>query len=253
MEDKKESLRELYEQKYIYNEIDNSVLVAPQTPGSEVLSVLGFKKEGDIYPEFEDKEVTDIWWWLSSLVFEVSSNAKKITIVDPVFVYDRKTLAHIEQQRAERRMDIGNLLKQDVSTTIIEQRKKNKEKEQKVLEWIHQWQNHDFSNDQKIILNSSLAQDIQGIQDNSQDMVFFNFVLDKLQGGESKEKIILSALENAYRITKPWGKIYGVHNKGSSEYEIVDALNASEYDFDGKYKDRYIYFIIEKKIVSWTS
>jgi hypothetical protein len=47
-----------------------------------------------------------------------------------------------------------------------------------------------------------LAQNIKGIQDDSQDAVFFDFVLDKLQGEKSKEEIIISALENAYRIIK---------------------------------------------------
>ncbi|MEI6672063.1 MAG: hypothetical protein WCL02_01550 [bacterium] len=53
------------------------------------------------------------------------------------------------------------------------------------------------------MLNSSLAQDIKGIEEDSQDMVFLNFILDKLQGEESKEKMIHTVLENAYTIIKP--------------------------------------------------
>jgi len=34
--------------------------VAPQTSGAKILDLLGFKKEGDIYPEFQKKQVTDI-------------------------------------------------------------------------------------------------------------------------------------------------------------------------------------------------
>gem|GEM_PF-4701059 len=52
--------RKLYEEKYVDNGIDNGVLVAPQTPGSEIMNIWKFEKKGDIYTEFENKQVTDI-------------------------------------------------------------------------------------------------------------------------------------------------------------------------------------------------
>ncbi|MEI6672065.1 MAG: hypothetical protein WCL02_01560 [bacterium] len=58
--DNKNLLKDLYEQKYINNGSDNSVLVAPQTPGSEILHIFGFKKEGELYPELNNTKITDI-------------------------------------------------------------------------------------------------------------------------------------------------------------------------------------------------
>lgn len=52
--------KEIYENKYIDSGEENSVLVAPQTPGSKILKVFDFEKDGEIYPDFKDKYVTDI-------------------------------------------------------------------------------------------------------------------------------------------------------------------------------------------------
>jgi hypothetical protein len=57
---KEDILKKMYEDKYINNGHDNGVLVAPQTSGSEILRILDFKKEGGLYTEFKNKNVTDI-------------------------------------------------------------------------------------------------------------------------------------------------------------------------------------------------
>ena len=68
-----------------------------------------------------------------------------------------------------------------------------------------------------------------------------------MRGDEWKEKEILTALDNAYRITKYWGKIYGIHDKGSSKDEIIDALNRTDYKRDAEYREWYMCFIIDKE------
>jgi len=244
-----EWFKNIYEEKYINRGNDNWVLVAPMTSGSKVLQIFGFEKTGDIYPEFQDKQVTDIWWWLSSLAFELLPNIQKIIIVDPIFAYDRKTYIKREKERGERRTNMIEILDNNLSEDILKMRQENNEKSKKVVEGIQQWENYDFAPDSKIELNSSFAQNIVWIWDNSQDVIFFNFVLDKLQGGNKdvEGNIILSVLEKAYIMLKSWGKMYGIHNKGNSENKIINALSNTDYKRDAEYKDDYVVFIIDKE------
>ncbi len=248
MDDTKNILRDSYEKKY-FDESPEALnsLVAPQTSGAKILDMFHFEKKGDIYPEFENKKVTDIWWWFSSLVFELSPSVQEITIVDPIFAYDRKTQLIKEETRAENRMKIFETLKIDSPEDILMLRKKNKESSQEVLDGIKEWRDYAVDTYKNICLNTSLAQHIEWIEEESQDIVFLNFVLDKLQGNESKEKEILTALDNAYRISKIWGKIYGIHDKVRSEDEIVHALEKTKYERKREDKERYMIFIIDKK------
>lgn len=245
MVDGKESLRESYEQKYIHNGIDNSVLVAPQTPGSKILKIFGFEKKWDIYPEFENKNVTDIWWWLSSFAFELSPSVKKIIVVDPTYHYDLQECVEDQNQKTERRVahttELQSKSEKDITETL------NLEKE--VGEWIQKRRENLIDPDPKIELNDSFAQDLVGIPDNSQDIVFFNFVLHTLEGHGSLEFEVLDAVNNAYRITKPGGKMYGIHNAVSKEDEIINALSRTDYKWNARHKEdkKYMIFIIDKE------
>jgi hypothetical protein len=114
------------------------------------------------------------------------------------------------------------------------------------LDGITKWRDLDIAKNPKIVLNDSLAQHILWISPGSQDMVFLNFVLDKLQGDDLEDEI-LSAVNNAYRITASWGKIYGIHNADSKEDDIINALDRAEYQRDA-YRDMgYMIFTIDKK------
>jgi hypothetical protein len=79
--------------------------------------------------------------------------------------------------------------------------------------------------------------------------VFFNFVLHTLKDDGSLEDEILAAVKNAYSITKPGGKIYGIHDAVSKEDEIINALNRTDYKRDARHKDnkKYTVFIINKE------
>ena len=100
--------QKLYEEKY-FNEdqTQSGVLVAPQTSGSKILNLWGYKKEGDVYPDFVNKEVTDIGGGLSSLAFELVSSVNEITVVDHMFAYTDKIQERIDQEekRAEKRLE----------------------------------------------------------------------------------------------------------------------------------------------------
>jgi hypothetical protein len=245
MIDKHDSLRELYEKKYLDKSPQaQNCLVAPQVSGSKILRLLKFEKEWDIYLGFEDKQVTDIWWGLSSLAFELSPSVKQIIVVDPIFHYD-DFKEHIEKQKqsAENRLHNKNPQQQTAErlTEILKV-------ETEVCEGIEKRQQNMTAPDPKILLNDSLAQHIEWIAPDSQDVVFLNFVLDKLQSNSILENEILSVIDNAYRITKPWGKIYGVHDRGLDDKNSDNIANALDRKYlrKGHHKDRYMIFTIDK-------
>ena len=243
-----DEVRKWYEEKYLDESFQalNS-LVAPQTSGAKILDLLGFKKEGDIYPEFQKKQVTDIGWWLSSLAFELSPSVEKIIVVDPMFLYDRKALVDREAMRAENRIKIFDALYENVLEGMLIARQENKKNTQEVADGIKKWQEYDASNGSNIQINDSFAQSIQWIENDSQDVTFLNFVLDKLNGVEWREKEIVSALENTYRITKPWGKTYIVYDKVHNVDDIMAALDQTGYKRNGEYKWRYMCSVINKQ------
>lgn len=227
--DKKDSLKKLYEKKYFDTtpHARNS-RVAPQTPGTKVLEIFGFKKEWNIYPEFENKNVTDIWWGLSNFAFELAPSVKKIIVVDPTYQYDLKQCMEDQHQKAERRL----AKTAELQTTCEKDLTEILSLEKEVAEWIKRWKNNLLNPDAKIELNDSFAQNIVGIPDNSQDAVFFNFVLHTLNDDGPLEEDVLVAVKNAYRITKLGGKIYGIHDSISKEDEIINALSKTDYKRD---------------------
>lgn len=244
---KLDSIRSLYEKKYVEGwPKDTGSLVAPQTSGARILRFFNVEKNGNEYPEFKDKNITDIWWWMSSLAFELSPSAKKIIVVDPIFGYDRKVKTENELRRAQNSLEGYNVLRATDSEENLKNREENKKNEKEVLQGITTWLGYDDENPGKIQLNNSFAQHIEGIEDGSQDVVFLNFVLDKLEGEGDRESQVFDAIENAYRITKSWGKIYGIHDKRSGDDDIINWLNRAGYRRKGDYKDKYLYFIIEK-------
>lgn len=244
--DKKKSLKESYEKKYFDTtpHARNS-RVAPQTPGTKVLEIFGFEKKWNIYPEFENKNVTDIGWWLSNFAFELAPSVQKIIVVDPTYQYDLKECVEDQKQKAENRLARTTELQSAWGKDLTEVLSLEKE----VGEWIQKRRENLVNPDPKIEINDSFAQDLVWIPDNSQDAVFFNFVLHTLNDDGSLEEDVLVALKNAYRITKPGGKIYGIHDAVSKEDEIINALNRTEYKRDAWHKEnkKYVTFIIDKQ------
>ena len=244
--DKQKSLKDAYEKKYFDKtpHVKNS-RVAPQTPGTKVVKIFGFEKKWDIYPEFENKNVTDIWGGLSNFAFELSPSVQKIIVVDPTYQYNLQECVEEQYQKATKRIQSTI----EVQSTSKKDLTENLKLEKEVAEWIQKRRQNFINPDPKIELNSSFAQDLKWISENSQDFVFFNFVLHTLKDEISLEDEIVAAVNNAYRITKVWGKIYGIHDAVSKEDEIINALSKTDYTRDARHKEhkKYTVFIIDKK------
>lgn len=242
------TLKYFYEEKYLDEspQAMNS-LVAPENSGTKILDVLGFERKNGRYPEFQDKYVTDIWWWLSSLVFELSPTAKEVIVVDPTFWYDVKALLEREVVRAKKRLTKFDALDNNVSEDMLLLRQENYKNTKEVTDGLEKWEKYAPEDYENIKINSSFAQHIKDIKDDSQDYVFFNFVLDKLEGRQGKQKEIELALINAYRIAKTGGKIYGMQGKTNSDEHILNALGNLGFKSNVRNDGWYLCFEIDKE------
>jgi hypothetical protein len=85
---------------------------------------------------------------------------KKITVMDPIFAYDKKTHIAKEMEKAEKRIRLFQALASDVSEDVLTKRKENQKGQQEVLDGITKWRDLDIAKNPKIVLNDSLAQHI---------------------------------------------------------------------------------------------
>lgn len=240
----------LYEKKYLDEDQEaHNLLVAPQTSGAKILHLYDFEKEGELYPEFKDKKVSDIGCWFSSLVFELLPSIQEITLVDPIYAYNKKTYIAKEFVRAEKRLRIHETLTSEAPEAIITKRKEVHNDYTAVFVGMKKWKDIDLTENKKVIFNTSLAQNIEWIQENSQDVVFLNFVLDKLQGYEGMGKEIHAALDSAYAITKPWGKIYCLQDNDYKSDMLLDVMQHTDYKRNAHYKGNrtYVVFTLDKE------
>lgn len=243
--EKRDTKKEHFQKKYIDSGTDNGSLVAPQVSGAILLSILDVEKQRDMYPEILDKQVTDIWWWFGDLAFELSSSAKKIIVVDPIFATENlHEFLGQEKRRAENRLQKTQQITSENVVNILSSQKL-------VYEGIQNREEYANTPSEKILRNPSFAQDIQWIPQDSQDLVFLNFILDKLYTGERATSIeeIRKALQSAISITRSGGKVMGVHDISSHPDEIILALDnllISWCTVDYQQKGRYLVFHIDK-------
>ncbi len=87
-----------------YEKENAPVLVSPSLPWSELLNILWYKKQWDIYVEFLDKNITDIWSWLWWFIFKIEDSVDKVNAVDPLYSSsDKIKIMGIEELRAKNR------------------------------------------------------------------------------------------------------------------------------------------------------
>ena len=78
-----------WEEKYESQDWD--VLVSPSLSGQNILEILSYNiDENWDYPDFKNKEITDIWSWLWWFIFELENSAKKINAVDPLYSNEKR-------------------------------------------------------------------------------------------------------------------------------------------------------------------
>ncbi len=136
---------------------------APQTPPEDVLGVLWLNKEYFIW-----KKVLDLWWWLGWMPFLLEEYVDQYVVCDPCFV---DVIRANTFDRALSTQEFVISFNQKPSPFL--------EKKQKVLDYINVWKRFNQEDHPKIIINSSKWEDINWIENWSQDIVFICHVLDK--------------------------------------------------------------------------
>ncbi len=136
---------------------------APQTPPEIVLDVLWLDKEYFIW-----KKILDLWWGYGGMPFLLEDVVEKYIVCDPCFEDIIK-----ENSLNRAFMTQKTIMSFDQNTSIFFKKK------QKVLDYLKMWENFDIQQHPRIVINSSKWEDIQWVEDHSQDVVLICHILDK--------------------------------------------------------------------------
>lgn len=137
---------------------------APQTPPEIILDVLWLDKEYFIW-----KKILDLWWGYGWMPFILENFVEKYIVCDPCF---EKVIKNNTLNRAVMTQEVLISFNQNPSSFL--------EKKQKVLDYINMRKNFDQNQHPNIIINPSKWEDIQWVEDNSQDLVLICHILDKI-------------------------------------------------------------------------
>jgi len=207
--------------------------VAPQTSPQDVLSVLELDEK-----HFTWKKVLDIGWWFGGMAFVLEDFVNQYTICDPCrnsdlkdellskdFGYQQNLVDDTSRDICELHNRIDNFdfdkrfaneeysalqKKLNRLMSVSSSRKKN-------LDYIKDWKIFDKIKHPKIIINPSKWEDIQWIENESQDTVIICHVLNKNYISPA------DVLSEASRILKIGWEILVVEDKGS-EIEMVEKM-----------------------------
>ena len=212
--------------------VDNiKLFAAPQTPPEVILGVLWLDTK-----YFEWKKVLDIWWWFGWMPFILEKYVNHYIVCDPCLAAEIKN-ASIERALVSQEFIIAfNQWALNERTKELEKLELNKmmwspeyketiklvnfsseflEKKKSVLNYINMWNEFNQKQHENIILNDSRWEDIQWIENNSQDIVLICHILDKDYVNYNW------ILAEASRILTPDWEILVVEDK---DQEMIDIL-----------------------------
>lgn len=151
---------------------------APSSSTASLLSYLWYHKIRWIYKDFQGKNIVDIGWWFGGVAANLCYSAKMITVVDPVFqekelekllaknLRDQEEIMWLRRDYLARNRDSSNVKMDICEAELVFQE----------CSWWEKYTLQDFPNVQR---NPSYWEKLVWIEDNSQDVVFLNFVLSK--------------------------------------------------------------------------
>lgn len=190
--------------------IKNSPQRAPSKSIKWLLDFLWLNSE-----KFKWKNVIDLWWWFWWLAKHIVDYANNITIVDPIFL--EKNIDSILNKNIIEQVRLINTREDLVkSNPTIPTETQNSIESKKVLEEMKWWINYSKIKYPNVIRNSSYAENIVWIWNETQNFVFCNYVL-------SKETIdIEDAIKEINRVLKSrWQLIFTEYER---DEKIIDEL-----------------------------
>lgn len=171
------------------------------------------------FNDFNNKKIVDIWWWAWCLALFIKNNSKpeSIEIVDPIFQefsFDKIVEDTINKLQWFITSDEKNYKEddpyKDKKLQQTQNRKQNKEVLEKYQQWIYSW----------VKINWSYWDNIKEIESDSQDVVFINHLLHKLD-----EQEVINILKEANRILKEDWKIIIIEYPNENIVKSFDKIN----------------------------
>lgn len=177
------------------NPSEIKLFVALQTPPENILKILWLNSE-----YFEWKQILDLWWWFGWMPFLLEEYIDQYVVCDPCFEETVKDIAlnntlSIQEnfiKESKKKIEVinnqlNNLQSRQTAAKyryndLFEQSNDLQNMyvtKQKVLNYINMRSNFDQTKHPKIVINPSKWEDINWIENNSQDIVLICHILDK--------------------------------------------------------------------------
>jgi len=232
----------------LYNESINpdeiKCFAAPQTPPEAVLECLWLN-----VGYFEWKRILDLWWGFGGMPFLLEKYVNQYIVCDPCLLdevrlsaFDRALTTQefvtlfnqwILDDRIKEfnKLESNNLVWTNRYNELIKLKTFSAnflEKKKKVLDYIKMRKNFNQEEHPKIIINSSKWEDIQWIENNSQDIVFICHILDKDYVNYNW------ILAEASRILKPDWEILIVEDADNKMIKILKKLWLKRQEISNK-------------------
>lgn len=161
--------------------IREKIRIAPGNSTKTLLENFWYQNYYWVYPDFQWKNILDIgggFGWVAPIL---ANSAKQIIVIDPVF---REPNFHLLFQediwRIERLIESSSSYNADISDSIQLLRARNHQEQkqvQKELLWWNDYQPKEIHS--HIQRNTSYGEKLEGITDNSMDVIFLNYVISK--------------------------------------------------------------------------
>lgn len=201
---------------------------APSSSTASLLSYLWYHKVRGIYKDFQGKNVLDIWggfWWIApSLCY----SAQTITVVDPVFqekdlekllaknLKDQEEIMWLRKDYLARNRDSSNA-KTDICEAEL------------VFHECSWWENYTQEDFPNVRRNSSYGEKLVWVDDNSQDVIFLNFILSKSTANHKQ------VIQEVYRVLKTNGIVI-VSDNDDEKWFLYDL--SKFFDVEIKHQDK---------------
>ncbi|MFZ2150659.1 MAG: hypothetical protein WAZ12_04845 [Candidatus Absconditicoccaceae bacterium] len=216
------------------NPSEIKLFVALQTPPENILKILGLNSE-----YFEGKQILDLGGGFGGMPFLLEEYIDQYVVCDPCFEETVKDIAlnntlSIQEnfiKESKKKIEVinnqlNNLQSRQTAAKyryndLFEQSNDLQNMyvtKQKVLNYINMRSNFDQTKHPKIVINPSKGEDINGIENNSQDIVLICHILDK------KYLNYFGILAEASRILKINGEILVVEDRDKDIIGIFEKL-----------------------------
>ncbi len=195
--------------------------ITPSISANEFLSFIDQGKPELRGRLFGGKIVLDLGGGFGGLPWLLKFYAKHITVVDPIFADDHgKEQLDSDLLKIAARIDFvqERLKTPNLDEFVHGLLKKNELESEKIYEETKRWKSYNPETDRNITRNSSFGENLEGIADHSQDVIFLNHVI-------TKDTVRIPELfAEIERVLAPNGRLFISNVNDAEERRIIDQM-----------------------------